>query len=168
MKPHDEMAAFAKMLGRLDSWLTKAEAHAADRKFEPAVLLQARLAPDQYPLVTQVQASCDVAKYSAAKLAGVEPPVHPDTESTVDELRARIRSVVGYLETFRPEQFAGHEERRCSHAWMRGKSMRGADYLLQVCQPQFFFHVAHAYAILRHNGVPLGILDYLPPLSLQD
>ncbi|HTE52391.1 MAG TPA: DUF1993 domain-containing protein [Kofleriaceae bacterium] len=167
MNPNDAISVFSKTLGSMDGWLTKAEAHAGEKKFDIAVLLAARLAPDQYPLVTQFQAACDTAKYAAAKLAGVEPPSHPDTESTVEQLRARVRSVREYLSGFSAEQFSGFEERRCAQQWMRGKWMRGADYLLQVSHPQFYFHASHAYAILRHNGVPLGILDYLAPLSFQ-
>lgn len=168
MTPYDVIHVFSKTLLSIDRWLAVAEAHAAERKFDTAVLLQSRLAPDQYPLVTQIQAACDLAKYGAAKLAGVDPPTHPDTEASFDELRARIRSVREYLDGFRAEQFAGYEERRCTQMWMRGKWMRGEDYMLQVSQPQFFFHAVHIYAILRHNGVPLGIMDYLSPLSLQD
>ena len=152
---------FAKFLGNVDRWLDKAAAHGAARKFDAATLLQARLAPDQYSFIRQVQSACDTAKFAVAKLTGTEPPVHPDTETTVDELRARLKTVIAYVEGFTREQFDGAEERPCSHTWMQGASLRGGDYLDHFVLPNFHFHLAHAYAILRHNGVELGKRDFL-------
>ncbi|HET9960631.1 MAG TPA: DUF1993 domain-containing protein [Polyangiaceae bacterium] len=157
-----------KLLAKLETWLDKAAALADQKKFKADTLLQARLAPDQYPLVRQIQAACDQAKFSAAKLTGKQPPSHPDTESTFAEIRARIQSVREYLGTFKPEDFAGAAERPCSHVWMQGKALRGRDYWLEMGQPNFFFHYTTAYAILRHNGVDLGKSDYLTDLSFMN
>jgi len=162
MNLHDAtIPIFTKMLRNVDRWLDKAVAYAGEKKFDPETLLQARLAPDQYPLIGQIQAACDQAKYTAAKLTGKEPPAHPDTEKTLEEARARIRTCLGYLETFTPADFVGADERPCSHSWMGGKRMRGGDYLDHLALPNFHFHVTTAYAILRHNGVPLGKGDFL-------
>src|SRR4051812_17510478 len=94
---------FTKLLRQVDGWLDKAVASAEQRKFDPELLLAARLAPDQFPLLRQVQAACDQAKFTAAKLAGKEAPAHPDTEQTIPEIRARLRTVIDYLATFKRE-----------------------------------------------------------------
>jgi len=154
-----------KMLSNLDRWIEKGVAHAKAKSFEPNVLVTQRLAPDQYPLVRQVQSACDNAKFCAARLSGKEPPKHPDTETTVDELRARIRAVVAYLETYKAEDFAGADTRRIDLPFMEGQSIHGADYLVEMAQPNFFFHVTTAYSILRHNGVDVGKMDYIGSLS---
>jgi hypothetical protein len=150
-----------KMLTNLDRWIEKGIDHARKKSFEPNVLATARLAPDQYPLVKQVQSCCDSAKFAAARLSGKEAPKHPDTETTIDELRARIRTCVAHLETYKAEDFHGWEQRRIDLPFMEGRSMHGLDYLIEMVQPNFFFHVAHAYAILRHNGVDVGKMDYI-------
>lgn len=152
---------FTKFLGNIDRWLDKAVAHADARKFDPEILVQARLAPDQYPLVRQIQSACDTAKFAVAKLTGTEPPSHPDTETTIAELRARLRTAIAYVESFKPEQFVGAEDRRCAHQWMQGASLRGGDYLDHFVLPNFHFHITTAYSILRHNGVPVGKTDYI-------
>jgi hypothetical protein len=157
-----------KMLGYLDAWLGKAEAHAKTKGFDPDVLLQARLAPDQYAFVRQVQAACDMAKFTAARLSGRDAPKHPDTEQTMGELHARIAAVVGYLDTFAAKDFDGAEARIVKLTFMEGKGLLGSDYLVEMAVPNFFFHLAHAYAILRHNGVDLGKSDYIGALSLRD
>jgi hypothetical protein len=157
-----------KMLSNLDGWLRKAEAHAKAKSFDANTLLMARLAPDQYPLVRQVQASCDTAKFAAARLSGKEAPKHPDTEQTMDELHARIASVTSYLGTFVEKDFDGAETRVVKLPFREGKGLVGSDYLVEMAQPNFFFHVTHSYAILRHNGVDLGKTDYLGALSLRD
>jgi hypothetical protein len=159
---------FKKMLTNLDGWLRKAEAHAKAKSFDPNVLLAARLAPDQYPLVRQVQVSCDTAKFAAARLSGKDAPKHPDTEQTVDELHARISSVVTYLETFVAKDFDGAETRLVKLTFMEGKGLAGTDYLVETATPNFYFHVAHSYAILRHNGVDLGKADYIGSLPIRD
>jgi hypothetical protein len=150
-----------KMLTNLDRWIEKGIDQAKKKSFDPNVLANARLAPDQYPLVRQVQSCCDTAKFAAARLTGKEPPKHPDTETTIDELRARIRTVVAYLDTYKAGDFDGADIRRVDLPFMEGKSMHGADYLVEMAQPNFFFHVTTAYAILRHNGVEVGKMDYI-------
>ncbi|MEW6271270.1 MAG: DUF1993 domain-containing protein [Thermodesulfobacteriota bacterium] len=155
------IAQYARMLTNLDRWLDKAMAHAERRKFDPNVLAQARLAPDQYCLVQQVQSACDAAKFAAAYLSGQSPPSHPDTEKTIAELRARIQTCVTYLETFGEADFAGAAQRRVAPAWMQGKSVSSEGYLTRISAPNFYFHVTTAYAILRHNGVELGKSDFI-------
>jgi len=157
-----------KMLGNLDRWLAAAIAYADRRKFDPVNLLKARLAPDQFTLDKQVQTACDNAKFLAARLAGREGwPAHADTETSLDQLRARIASVIGYLETFKAEDFAGAEERKISLPWMEGKWMRGDEYLVQFALPNLYFHLTTAYAILRHNGVELGKRDYIGGVPMR-
>jgi hypothetical protein len=159
---------YAKMLENLDRWLEMGIAFAEKKKFEPDVLVQSRLAPDQYELARQVQSACDAAKFAAAYLSGQTAPSHPDTEKTIAELRARLATCVRYLRSVSASQYAGAAERRVAPAWLAGKWMRGDHYLHQVSIPNFYFHVVTAYAILRHNGVELGKFDYvgaMPPLN---
>jgi len=155
-------------LQALDKWLDAAVAFAESKKFEPNTLLSARLAPDQFPLVRQIQSTCDQAKLTCARLTGKTPPVHPDTEETIDQLRTRIRSVIEYLGTFTRGDFADSEARKISLPWFQGKHLLGIDYLNQQQLPNFYFHFSHAYAILRHNGVPLGKADFITALNLRD
>jgi hypothetical protein len=153
------------MLKQLDAWLDKAQAHAEDKSFDTSVLVQARLAPDQYPLVRQVQSACDAAKFAAARVTGKEAPAHPDTETTFEQLHARIKAATAYLDTFKEADFQGAEERHVSLPWLEGKYLMGSDYITEAVLPNFYFHLSHAYAILRHNGVALGKMDYIGSLS---
>jgi hypothetical protein len=157
-----------KLLSNLDSWLDKAGAHAKQKAFDASVFVHARLAPDQYPLVRQVQAACDAAKFAGARLTGKEAPKHPDTETTFDELRARIKSCRAFLETLKESDFEGAGTRIVELPFLEGKLMTGNDYLLEMAQPNFFFHLVTAYAILRHNGVDLGKRDFIGGLTLSD
>ena len=166
MNAADNMAQFAKALRNIERWLDKAAAHAEAKKYDVNNLMTMRLAPDQYPFVRQVQATCDSAKYAAAYLAGQQAPSHPDTEKTMAELRQRIRTCKDYLATFTREDFEGAEERRCAHEWMGGKGMRGGDYLDHLALPNFHFHIVTAYSILRHNGVELGKTVFIGQLPL--
>ena len=159
---------FAKMLHNLDRWLEAGAAFAEKKKFDPDVLALSRLAPDQYELVRQVQSACDAAKYAAAYLTGQKAPSHPDTEKTIADLHARIRACLGYVESLKPSEYAGADDRRVAPPWLQGKWMRGADYLAQVAVPNFYFHVTTAYDILRHGGVEIGKADYLGPLAFED
>ena len=154
---------FIKHLTGLGKWLDKASAFADAKKFDVQVLLDSRLAPDQYNFIRQVQAGCDQAKYTCAKLTGKEAPSHPDTEKTLPEVRARLQTVIDYLGTFKREDFVGAEDRSCKHTWMPAP-MRGGDYLDHLALPNFHFHLTTAYSILRHNGVDLGKNDYLVEL----
>jgi len=154
-----------KMLGQADKWLEKAAAFAQAKKFDPTVYLTLRLAPDQFAFARQVQAACDTAKLVAARLTAREAPSHPDTEKTLEELGARIRTVISYLDGFSAKDFEGAATRVITQPRWEGKVMSGADYFLEHGLPNFFFHITMAYAILRHNGVELGKRDYLGPLS---
>jgi hypothetical protein len=157
-----------KMLNNLDTWIEKGVAHAKAKSFDPNVLLAMRLAPDQYPLLRQVQSSCDNAKFLAARLTGKEAPKHPDTEQTVDEIRARIRTCVTHLDTFKASDFDGAETRVVTLPFMEGKVISGSDYLTEMALPNFYFHLTTAYAILRHSGVPLAKFDYIGSLNVRD
>ncbi len=157
-----------KMLNNLESWLEKGVAHAKAKPFDPNVLLGMRLAPDQYTLVRQVQSSCDNAKFLAARLSGKEAPKHPDTEQTVDEIRARIHTCVSHLDTYKASDFDGAETRVVVLPFLEGKVISGSDYLMEMALPNFFFHLTTAYAILRHSGVPLGKFDYLGSMNVRD
>lgn len=159
---------FVKMLRNLEKWLDKGSEFAKKKSFDTAVLVQARLAPDQHPLVRQVQTSCDVAKFCVVRLTGKEGPKHPDTEQTIDELKQRIASCIGFLESVRPADFEGAEARKVTLPSVEGKFMHGTGYLVEFVLPNFYFHVTTAYAILRHNGVDLGKMDFLGGLPLQD
>ncbi len=168
MDSYDAIRVFAKTLQNLEQWMDKAAAHATAKSFEVDVLAQARLAPDQYPFVRQVQAACDQAKYAAAYLGGKQPPSHPDTEKTFAELHERIAKCLAFLDSVKGPGFAGAEERKVAPAWLGGKWLRGDDYLVNVAIPNFLFHMTAAYAILRHNGVELGKMDYVGALPVRE
>jgi hypothetical protein len=150
-----------KQLGQLDKWLGTAADHAKAKSFDANVLASQRLAPDQFPLTRQVQICCDSAKLAASYLSGKPAESQPDTEQTLEELQARVRSTIGYLEGFSADDFDGAATRVVSQPRWKGEWMTGADYLLQHALPNFFFHLTTAYAILRHNGVALGKRDFL-------
>jgi uncharacterized protein len=158
---------FTKLLTGVEKWLDKATALAEAKKFDVDILASARLAPDQYAFVRQIQSACDQVKFTVGKLTGKEPPKHPDTEKTIAEIRQRIRTVIEYLATFKREDFAGAEERPCSHSWMGGKTLRGGDYLDHFALPNFYFHLVTAYDILRHNGIDVGKMDYIVDLPFR-
>ena len=168
MNPDDAIRLCAKTLQNLERWLDKAAAHAKVKSFDVDVLAQARLAPDQFAFVGQVQAACDQAKYLAAYLAGKAAPSHPDTEWTFTELRQRIQQCLGFLASIQPKDLAGAGERRVAPPWLGGKWLRGDDYLVHVALPNFFFHATTAYAILRHNGVDLGKMDYIGSMPTRE
>lgn len=157
-----------KMLGQLDKWLTTATAFATEKKFDPNLFLQFRLAPDQFAFARQVQAACDTAKLAASRLTGKEAPTHEDKEQTIAELQARVQSVIAYLDSFKEADFADAASKSITQPRWEGKVMTGADYFVEHALPNFFFHAAHTYAILRHRGVKLGKRDYLGPLSMRD
>jgi hypothetical protein len=157
-----------KMLESLSEWLDKAAAHAKQKSFQLDTLLQARLAPDQYPLVRQIQSACDAAKFPPARLSGKPPLSNPDTEKTWDEVKKRVETTIAYLDTFTAAELDPTGDKAIALPFMEGKSMRGNDYILEFAQPNFYFHVAMAYAILRHNGVDLGKRDFIGSLRLED
>lgn len=168
MTPHETLGLFAKMLGNLEKWMDRAAENAKARSFEVDVLAEARLAPDQFSFVQQVQAACDQAKYAAAYLGGKPAPSHPDTEKNFAELRERIRKCTAFVATVGEQDLAGADERKVAPPWLGGRWLRGGDYVMHVAVPNFFFHVTTAYAILRHNGVPLGKMDYVGALPAQE
>ncbi len=159
---------FTRMLKNLDQWLQKGAEYAQQKGFAADVLAQTRLAPDQYALVQQVQSACDSAKFAAAYLSGQTAPSHPDTETTFDELQARVRTCVAYLESVPASAFVGAEQRRVAPPWMEGESVPGDVYLTRIAVPNFYFHVTTAYALLRHNGVDLGKRDFMGVRSWTD
>lgn len=163
--------AFAQMkrtLRQADTWLAAAAAYAESRKFDGNVLLQARLAPDQFAFVRQVQVACDTARLGAARLTGKEPEKISDDETTLEGLRARIQRTLSILDTHSAQDFEGAATRQVTNPRWNGKHMLGADYLWEHILPNFYFHIGHVYALLRHNGVPLGKKDYLGNLTLRD
>jgi len=152
---------FSKMLNNLSACLDKAAAFAETKKFDSAVLLTSRLAPDQLPLMVQIQIACDTAKIGASRLTGKEAPSFEDTEKTLDEAKARIAKTIANLETYTAADFADASERLVSQPRWAGKTLSGQEFALQHMMPNLYFHVATAYAILRHNGVDVGKKDYL-------
>jgi uncharacterized protein len=155
-----------QMLKNLDTWLDKAEQHAAAKNFGIEVLLMGRLAPDQKPFIYQVQSACDYVKAGAAWLSGQTPPKHEDNEKTIEEVRARIKRTVAFVESVKEEQYRGAEGRRVTMSFAPPNTVVvGLDYLMQMIVPNVFFHVTMAYAILRHNGVDVGKMDFLGPIN---
>jgi hypothetical protein len=153
-------------LRNLEICLDKAEQFAAAKKFDVGILMNDRLAPVMKPFIYQVQSACDYVKAAAAWLSGRTPPRHEDTEETIDEVRARIRKTVAYAESVRAADYADASSRNVSLSWAPGRVIGGEDYLLQITIPNTYFHIAMAYAILRHNGVDVGKMDYLGPINL--
>lgn len=153
---------FAHTLGNLSAILEKGAASASARKFDSAVLVNSRLAPDMLPLSKQVQIACDVAKNSIARLAGLEPPRFEDNEKTMEELKARIAKTIDYLQSVAPAALEGSEDRDIKvPAGERTLEFKGLAFLQRWAIPNVFFHVTTAYNILRHNGVEIGKRDYL-------
>jgi hypothetical protein len=153
---------FVNMLGNLSRILDKAQAYATQKAFDGAVLADSRLYPDMLPLTSQVQIACDTAKGAVARLAGIDIPVHEDFERTLPELKARIAKTIAFIESVRPDEVDGSEEREI--VIRRGDEelrFTGLQFLLGRALPNFYFHVTTAYAILRHNGVAIGKRDYL-------
>jgi uncharacterized protein len=158
---------FAKMLKNLNAILDKAGVAAEAKKYDVEVLLQSRLAPDQFTFVRQVQIACDTAKMAAARLAGKEAPSHPDTEKTLPELKARVESVAKYLGTFTAKDFSEAPARHITQPRWNGEYITGEEYLYQHAIPNLYFHITTAYAILRHNGVEIGKKDYLGAMPFK-
>lgn len=153
---------FVRMLGNLSALLDRAVTDAEARKFEPSVLLESRLYPDMFPLRRQVQLACDFAKGASARLAGVAVPAFPDDETTVPELKERIAKVIAFCSSLPTADLDAGAEREVSIK-LRDKTvtMLGTAYLNEMAMPNFWFHVTTSYAILRHNGVPVGKRDFV-------
>jgi hypothetical protein len=158
---------FTKMLKNLNAILDKGAQFAEAKKFDVDVLLNSRLAPDQFNLIRQIQIACDTAKLGASRLSGKEAPSHEDKEKTLPELKARIEDVIKYLGTFKPEDFNGAMERKVTQPRWEGKYLTGHDYTIHHMIPNLYFHVSTAYSILRNNGVDVGKKDYLGELPFK-
>jgi len=153
---------FIQGLTGLGGVIDKAAAHAAERKIDPSALLQARLYPDMFPFTRQVQIATDFAKGGAARLAGAEFPAYEDSETSFDELKARVEKTIAFLRTLEAGAVDGSEERDITLV-RRGETstVKGQAYLLEQAMPNFYFHLTTAYAILRHNGVEVGKRNFL-------
>jgi hypothetical protein len=156
-----------KQLRQLDAWLTTASEHAKAKGFDGNVLLGVRLAPDQFPLVRQVQIACDTLKLGASRLSGKAAPSHADDEQSIDALHGRVKDTLAYLDGISSADLAGAAGRSITQPRWEGKTMSGADYFVEHVVPNFYFHLSHVYALLRHNGVPLGKKDYLGTLTMR-
>lgn len=153
---------FARALVNLAAILEKAAAQAEARKVDPAVLINFRLYPDMLPLSKQVQIATDSAKGGVARLAGTEPPKFEDNEASIPELIARLRKTVAYLETIKPEQVDGSEDKTVTwKTQTTTRTMQGMPYLLSHVTPNVYFHITTAYGILRHCGIEIGKQDFL-------
>jgi len=158
-----------KMLRNMAIWIQKAEVLAGQKNFDVNTLLNARLAPDMFPLVRQFQSSCDTAKFIGARLAEKAPPSDPDTETTFAELRARIEKTIGFLDTIKEADFKNAAATLVQVNYLpANKRIQGDVYLYENALPNFYFHACMAYAILRGNGVDVGKMDYLGSFPLVD
>ena len=164
---YETLNQMKKQLGQLDKWLETAAAHAETKRFDSKNFLGLRLSVDQFPFSRQVQVACDTAKLAASRLTGKEAPNSPDTEETIEQLRARVQSTIAYLNGFTAKDFESAATRSITQPRWEGKTMTGADYFLEHALPNFYFHLSHVYAILRHNGVNLGKKDFLGALTMR-
>lgn len=153
---------FVNTLTNLSAILDKAQAHVDAKKIAPEALTAYRLFPDMFPMARQVQIACDTAKGAVARLAGVDIPVHEDTEQTLAELKARIARTIAFIQSIRPAQLDGTEDKDITlKRGEKSTTYKGMQFLLGHALPNFYFHVTTAYDILRHNGVEIGKRDYL-------
>ena len=159
---------FIKVVKNVEAWLDKAEAYAQQKSFDPQVLLAARLAPDQFALLRQLQLVSDWAKNGPSRLAGKTPPVFADEEQTLAQVRARLKATIAFLETLSEADFEGAEKRVVPIPRLGNKGALAEDYLRDTVLPNFYFHVTTAYAILRHNGVDVGKRDFIGPVVTRD
>lgn len=159
---------FIKSLGGLKTILTKAEAHARETGMDEQEFLNARLAPDMFPLVKQVQVACDNAKGAAARLAGIDAPKFEDTEQTFAELITRTDATVAFLKDVPEASFADAGERKIILPYFADKYLTGFDYAREYAIPNFFFHLVTAYGIIRANGVAIGKGDYINGANFQN
>jgi uncharacterized protein len=158
--------AFVRGFGVLSSYLDKAEAHAQAHGLDLAALVQARLSPDMLPLSGQVQRASDTSKNAIARLAGIEAPGFPDTETTFSELRQRIGKTLEFFDSVDPAVLEGSQSREIALKFGTfAATLTGEDYLLTFALPNFYFHLATAHGILRQQGVQIGKLDYLGPFA---
>ncbi|HZF49754.1 MAG TPA: DUF1993 domain-containing protein [Polyangiaceae bacterium] len=158
----------ARVVGQVHRWLDKAQSYAEQKKFDPQVLLTARLAPDQWPLSRQIQIITLAPQRLGALLRGLPPPSPEESETTLPALRERVDAALEHLKALKPEEFQGAEERVIPLFFMPGKGMKAQEFVVQFALPNFYFHAVTAYAILRHNGVDVGKMDFLGELNLLD
>jgi hypothetical protein len=154
-----------KQLTQLEKWLDATRSFATEKKIDPDLFVDFRLAPDQFALGRQIQLAADTARLAAARLTGKEAPAQADGDRTLEQLGARVRATVEWLDGLTPGDLADAATRSVTQPRWEGKTMTGHDYFVEHALPNFYFHLAHAYAILRHNGVGLGKRDYLGALT---
>lgn len=159
------VGVYLKILGNLNIMLDKAEKWTAERKIEPSAILLARLAPDMFTFTRQVQIATDMAKGTAARLAGLEPPRYEDNEASFADLKARVAKTIAFLESLKAESFIGSETRAITLKLgppgnQREMNFQGLDYLQGFGTPNVYFHFSMVYALLRHNGLDIGKRDY--------
>ncbi|MEK7433429.1 MAG: DUF1993 domain-containing protein [Cyanobacteriota bacterium] len=164
---YQSLKQIIKMLSSFQNILTKTEQYAEAKKFDSAVLLNSRLAPDQFPLSKQIQTFCDMSKFMAARLSSKEAPKHDDNEKTLGELKDRIGKVIDYLNGFNPSDFENIEDKKIELAFRPGLYLSPEDYLIEFVLPNVYFHLTTAYQILRHNGLEIGKLDYLGSVNFK-
>ena len=153
---------FKQILTSLSAIIDKAEAHATEKKIEPAALLQARLFPDMFPFIRQVQIAADFAKGAAARLGGVEVPKYDDTEQSFGDLKARIAKTLAFIDSVPQDGIEASEGRDITTgSGEKAKQWKGQTYLIHYALPHFYFHATTAYDILRHNGVEIGKKDFI-------
>lgn len=154
---------FNQMLTAMKAVLAQVDAHVAAKSIEPEAFLQARLFPDMFPLIKQVQIAADFARGISARLAGVEVPAYEGNEKNFSELDALLTRTIAFLDSLNAAQFDGSESREIvlRPGTPKEKKLSGQAYLANYGSPQFFFHVTTAYAILRHNGIGIGKRDYM-------
>ena len=159
------VGVYSRLLRNLDTMLGKAEAWVAERKIDPAAILQARLAPDMFTFTRQVQIATDMVKGTVSRLTGQDPPRFEDNEVSFADLRARVAKTIALLESMKPEQFEGSETRKITlklgpPGAQTEMHFEGLDYLLNFGTPNVYFHYSMVYALLRHNGLEIGKRDY--------
>lgn len=159
---------FIRSLNALKNVLEKANEFAEKKRLQPDVLLNSRLAPDQFPLSRQIVLTCEHAKGCCEKLTGVEAPKQESKEQSLSDFITRIDGAVEYLSSLTPEQFANWADKEVRFPFNPRVYLVGKDYLPQFALPNFFFHLTLAYSILRHNGVELGKRDYLGVVDWQE
>ena len=158
--------AITRGLNNLSTFLDKAAAYAETKKFDPKALLDARLYPDMYSLLKQVQVVCDISKGAVARLAEVEVPKHEDNETTIVELKARIAKTLDFIKTVKPAQIQNGEGRTIAMKFPSGTlTFTGLSYVTDFMLPNFYFHLAMAYALLRHCGLEIGKRDFIGPIQ---
>lgn len=160
------VAQCVQALKNVEIWLDKAEKHAKEKDFDVNLLMSSRLAPDMKPFIYQIQSASDYTKGAAGWLSGQALPKYEDTEQTIDDAHARIQKTIAFVESIAEAQYEGAADRKVTFSWAPGRVIAGEDYLVQMIIPNVYFHTSTAYAILRHNGVDIGKMDFLGPINL--